>query len=98
VVAQRLKELDACMQENAERVRQLMSNPDFSDEDLIKLWDQNTQRFNKLSHTMHMSKSIAHKIYEQKKLVDSKALSDSFKDGFVDGNQQGCASRFRQKR
>jgi len=86
------------MQENAERVRQLMSNPDFSDEDLIKLWDQNTQRFNKLSHTMHMSKSIAHKIYEQKKLVDSKALSDSFKDGFVDGNQQGCASRFRQKR
>jgi hypothetical protein len=53
------------MQENAERVRQLMANPDFRDEDLIKLWDQNTQRFNKLSQTMHLSKSIASQIFEK---------------------------------
>ena len=65
LVAQRLRELDLCMQENAERVRQLMANPDFRDEDLIKLWDQNTQRFNKLSQTMHLSKSIASQIFEK---------------------------------
>jgi len=75
------------MQENAERVRHLMMDPNFKDEDLIKLRDQNAQRFNKLLRSLHLSESISKKMLE-KKQADSMSLSDSFKDGYIDSHNK----------
>jgi hypothetical protein len=60
-----------------------MDNPNYNEEDLIILRDQNAQRFNKLSESLYQSESIAKTILARQKLAEAAALPDAFKDGYV---------------